>query len=134
MNMGKIDELSLMIEGYQSSGKADVTSLSIYPMVPAFPSSTIPPQRVKYGDVNGDGMVNAGDYTLVRRYILRSITEFTDSNGNIYANGKIAGDVNDDGKINAGDYTLIRRYILSQINIFPAEDIVVSQPLQTTNP
>lgn len=53
------------------------------------------------GDVNGDGVVNGKDITLLRRY---------------YAGGygvtlnQSAADVNDDGKVNGKDVTLLRRY------------------------
>ena len=54
------------------------------------------------GDVNDDGVINAKDITLLRRYISGSygvtITE-------------AAADVNKDGIINAKDITLLRRYI-----------------------
>lgn len=94
------------------------SSLSAYKKAVAVGTEQTPPPSspvVKYGDVNGDNDVNAGDYTLIRRYILGNITEFTSPLG------KTAADVNGDGQINAGDYTLVRRYILDLIDIFPVE-------------
>ena len=54
------------------------------------------------GDVNGDGMVNGKDVTLLRRY-----------NGSGYdvTINESAADVNNDGMINGKDVTLLRRYI-----------------------
>lgn len=52
------------------------------------------------GDVNGDGVVNGKDVTLVRRYNAGIAVEIN----------KLAADVNDDGAINGKDVTLIRRY------------------------
>jgi alpha-galactosidase len=76
------------------------------------PTTPPPTNDIKLGDVNGDGNVNAGDYTLMRRYLLGNITEFT------VPNGEVIGDVNKDGQINAGDYTLLRRYILGLVDSF----------------
>lgn len=73
------------------------------------------PSSFIYGDVDGSGKVNAGDYTLMRRYILGT-GSFT------YEYGEEAADVNGDGNINAGDYTLLRRFLLELINRFPAEE------------
>lgn len=54
------------------------------------------------GDVNGDGIVNGKDVTLVRRFIAGGYdTEIKEA----------AADVNDDGVINGKDVTLIRRFI-----------------------
>ena len=54
------------------------------------------------GDVNGDGVVNGKDVTLLRRY-----------NGSGYdvTINESAADVNNDGMINGKDVTLLRRYI-----------------------
>lgn len=52
------------------------------------------------GDVNGDGVVNGKDVTLIRRY---------KAGDNVSIN-ELAADVNDDDAINGKDVTLIRRY------------------------
>lgn len=52
------------------------------------------------GDVNGDGVVNGKDVTLIRRY----------NAGHEVSINEAAADVNDDGVINGKDATLIRRY------------------------
>lgn len=56
------------------------------------------------GDVNGDGMISASDYTLVKKYVLGLGT----------LNGKAlkAADVNGDGIVSASDYTLIKKIVL----------------------
>ncbi|MFZ5989530.1 MAG: glycoside hydrolase family 9 protein [Bacillota bacterium] len=77
------------------------------------PTPTLP--QFKYGDVNGDTLVNSTDYTLVKRFVLGIITEFP-SPGD-----KRAADVNADGYINSTDLTLMKRYLLKIITKFPAE-------------
>ena len=52
------------------------------------------------GDVNGDGVVNGKDVTLIRRYNAGADVEIN----------LAAADVNDDGTINGKDVTVIRRY------------------------
>lgn len=72
-----------------------------------------------YGDVNGDGKCNSTDYSLVKRFILKSIEVLP------YQDGIVAADVNADGKVNSLDYSYIKRKILGLIEKFPAEDKVV---------
>ena len=62
------------------------------------------PGGVALGDVNGDGVINISDYTLVRLHILglKPIPDYLQA----------AADVNGDGQINISDYTLIRLHIL----------------------
>ncbi|MPN40084.1 hypothetical protein SDC9_187619 [bioreactor metagenome] len=57
------------------------------------------------GDINGDGRINVGDYTLLRLNIM----EIKDLSG-LYA---AAGDVNRDGELNVSDYTLIKLDLLN---------------------
>lgn len=54
------------------------------------------------GDVNGDGVVNTKDVSLIRRWIAGGYGQTIDER---------AGDVNNDGKINTKDVSLIRRFI-----------------------
>ncbi len=56
----------------------------------------------KCGDVTGDGNVNAGDYFLLRGYVLGAPVTLN----------TWAADVNCDNNINAGDYFLLRGYVL----------------------
>lgn len=56
------------------------------------------------GDANGDGRINAQDYLILKRVVLKTHTaEVPLSNM----------DVNGDGHINAIDYILLKRYILN---------------------
>ena len=80
------------------------------PLAEATPTSPTPSQPqnsnqpVLKGDINFDGRVNAGDYTLLRRYILNPFQ--------VTPEELDAMDLNSDGRVNAGDYTLLRREIL----------------------
>ena len=60
---------------------------------------------VVLGDTNGDGKSSAGDYVLIKNYIMNS-------KGLEKVEEKLAADVNGDGKISAGDYVLIKNYIM----------------------
>lgn len=62
------------------------------------------------GDINGDGMITAGDYVLIKNHIITSkkITDY-----NIYQ----MADYNSDTKITAGDYVLIKNYIIEKSKI-----------------
>ena len=68
---------------------------------------------VSYGDVDGNGKVNAIDATLVRRYAYKQI-ELAEAQ-------LAAAEVSGDDKVNAIDATLILRYAYRQIDSFPAE-------------
>ena len=61
------------------------------------------------GDTNGDGKSSAGDYVLVKNYIMKS-------SGLDTSEKKSAADVNGDGKVSAGDYVLIKNYIMKGTN------------------
>ncbi|MEJ6951309.1 glycosyl hydrolase family 8 [Natronospora cellulosivora (SeqCode)] len=65
-----------------------------------------PDPEVILGDVNGDGLVNSMDYTLLSRYILSEITEFP------CENGVIAADINEDSVVDSRDLSLLGRIIL----------------------
>ncbi|MDQ2086640.1 dockerin type I domain-containing protein [Herbivorax sp. ANBcel31] len=66
----------------------------------------------KYGDVNGDGVVDSTDYILMQRYVLGIIDEFPSEVG------KLAADVNRDGEVNSKDCAQIKKYILYIIDDF----------------
>ncbi|HPD00741.1 MAG TPA: dockerin type I repeat-containing protein [Acetivibrio sp.] len=68
-----------------------------------------------YGDIDGSGSVDSTDLTLIKRYILRTITSFW------YEKGAEAADVSGDGIIDSTDLTLIKRYLLRKIDKFPAQ-------------
>lgn len=56
------------------------------------------------GDVNGDGIISASDYTLVKKHVLGT--------GSISGSALNAADYNNDGIISASDYTLIKKSVL----------------------
>ena len=58
-----------------------------------------------YGDVNGDGKINAKDVLAIRKHIVRA-------DPGTYHNA--AADVNADGKVNAKDVLKIRKYIVDK--------------------
>lgn len=62
-----------------------------------------PEEDNKLGDVSGDGIINATDYTMIIRYI----------KGYEELNSKqlLSADVNGDKTVNATDYTILIRYI-----------------------
>ncbi|MDQ2087432.1 glycosyl hydrolase family 18 protein [Herbivorax sp. ANBcel31] len=74
-------------------------------------SSSLP--KPLYGDINGDGVVDSTDLTLLKRYILNIIDSFP------FAGASQNADVNGDGKIDSTDYALIERYILEVIDELP---------------
>ncbi len=64
---------------------------------------------VVYGDLNGDGRINAVDLTMMRRNILG-----TYAMAPVNCNG---ADINNDDKINAVDLVMARRFILGTFHI-----------------
>jgi endo-1,4-beta-xylanase len=100
MDMGNMYEVAFCVEGYQSSGQADVTSMSI----DIGSSGNNDP-----GDVNNDGSIDTSDYTLMIRHIIGKDTVSS------------AGDVNGDGIINSLDCTYMKQYMLGIIDSFPVE-------------
>ena len=67
---------------------------------------------VVYGDVNGDGKINATDAALTYRYV---------NNKAVLTGSQLAAaDVNGDGKVNATDAALIYRYVNNKLDTFPA--------------
>ncbi|WFR60152.1 carbohydrate-binding protein [Anaerocolumna sp. AGMB13025] len=63
---------------------------------------------VTAGDLNGDGSVDATDYSLMKMYLLGSITDFPVHN-------LAAGDLNADGVIDALDFAVLKKYLLGTI-------------------
>ncbi len=66
----------------------------------------------KYGDVNNNNYVNAGDATLVRRNILGKDPAMT-------GDAKKAADVNGDGTLTTADSDLILQFYFKMITKFP---------------
>lgn len=87
---------------------------------------TNPPPVGNIGDINGDGYINTGDYSMLTRHVLEIITltgdEFT------------RADVSGDGVINSNDATILKRYILEIIDKFPAQGNAPVPTLTPTNP
>ncbi len=73
--------------------------------------STEPQPTLLYGDVNGDGVWNIKDITLIGAYILKDIQ--------LTGNSLLRADVNGDGKVNILDITIIGAYILKDIPTVP---------------
>jgi len=71
-----------------------------------------------YGDVNGDGSINAADATQIKRYFNNKNSVFTSLTGEELEYLIIAADVNKDGKANASDATQIKRYYNNKTSVF----------------
>lgn len=110
MKMGKMYETSLMVEGYQSSGKADVTSMTLNIVPPQTPT-----EDYIVGDINGDGSTNSIDFGTLRKYLLGFINSFS------YEHGIEAADVNGDGSVNSIDFGVYRKYLLGIITEFTSK-------------
>ena len=61
-------------------------------------------QKEQVGDVNGSGVTDITDATLIAKYLV-DLIEFDD-------NQKAAADVNGDGVVSISDVTLIQKYIV----------------------
>jgi PKD repeat protein len=66
-------------------------------------------QRPDYGDVNGDGVINAADITLLRRYIAATDKEEFRENNKTFVPEN--ADANGDGVIDTADVTLLRKHL-----------------------
>ncbi|MFZ5990059.1 MAG: glycoside hydrolase family 9 protein [Bacillota bacterium] len=100
-------DAGVLVGGIEPDG---TTPIKPTPSATPMPTPTSSPE-ILYGDLNGDGSINSTDYTLMKRYILVIIKEFS-----VPSN---AADLNGDGSINSTDYTLMKRYLLRIIPDFP---------------
>ena len=75
-----------------------------------------------YGDVNGDGKVNAGDATQIKRNYNNKASVFDSYDDTVIEYIKKIADVNGDGNINAGDATQIKRYYNNKASVFDRID------------
>ncbi|WP_265445870.1 cellulase family glycosylhydrolase [Acetivibrio straminisolvens] len=82
----------------------------------AIPLGGVTEETFKYGDLDGSFSVNSSDLTLLKRYVLKQITEFPSPHG------LEAADLDGDEKITSSDVTLLKRYILRAITAFPVEE------------
>lgn len=71
--------------------------------------------EIAYGDLDGNGDINAIDLSLMRQYLLGSITEFPSSDG------LKAADLDASGTIDALDFVTMKQYLLGIITKFPAK-------------
>ena len=97
----------------------------IYGMEPGgspIPTPTPEPGNlIRLGDLNGDGIVNSIDSTLLSRYILE-ILSFSDPESE---KAFIAvADINDDGFLNTLDYSLLNRHVLEIPVDYPIGEMV----------
>ena len=72
-----------------------------------------PAPRPAFGDINGDGVINAQDALLVLK---AAVDKYTPT-----AQEKQAGDVNADGTLDASDALLILKKAVNKIQAFPVE-------------
>lgn len=71
-------------------------------------------QRVYiYGDVTGDGAVDATDYAAMKKYLLGDVSAMQNKDW------KITGDLNQDGTIDALDFAIFKKYLLGTILELP---------------
>ncbi len=68
-------------------------------------------QSIVYGDLNGDGLVNSSDYSLLKRHILRQTTLSQDK--------LIAADLNRNGSVDSVDLSILKRFLLKTITKLP---------------
>lgn len=67
----------------------------------------------KVGDVNGDTVIDALDYALLKQYLLGTVSDLPVED-DLYA-----ADLDGDGSINALDLSLLKQYLLGTITSFP---------------
>ena len=104
LNMWDMDQVAFMVEGVQSSGRADVKSVTI-----SINETDTPAEEFIIGDINGDGNTNSIDFGMLRKYLLGLIDSFE------YEYGLEAADINGDGNINSIDFGVYRKYLLGMI-------------------
>lgn len=68
-----------------------------------------------YGDLDDSGDINAIDFSLMKQYLLGSITKFPS------ADGLVAADLDGNSAIDAIDYVLLKEYLLGKRTKFPVE-------------
>lgn len=100
-----------------NSGKTQTVTIETDELIstPIDPPPVIPePEKILYGDIDGDGEISSIDYSVLMRYLLEIIKELPVQ--------KEAADLNGDGIIDSLDLTLLRRYLLVYIDKFPVEE------------
>ncbi len=66
-----------------------------------------------YGDVNGDGEVDATDYAAMKKYLLGDVSAMQNKDW------EITGDLNQDGTIDAIDAANMKKFLLGIIEKLP---------------
>lgn len=104
MTLGKMYEVSLVVEGYQSSGKANVSKMSIN----VGGTSTDPGTgtTILLGDVDSSGTVDALDFAAYKQYLLGLKTSLP-----------AAGDVDQNGSMDAIDFAMLKKHLLGIITL-----------------
>ncbi len=99
----------------QTKRKALSTAMALAMLLQAAPlAATAAGETYIYGDMNGDRILTAVDFTLMKR---------------LYTSGKadelqtILGDLNGDGKMDTADIKLLNDYLLAKIDKFPVGSI-----------
>lgn len=64
---------------------------------------------LKLGDLDGNGKINAFDYMLAKKYVLRTVS--------LTEEQKKAADINGNGKVDAMDYAFIKKHVLGTYKI-----------------
>lgn len=80
-----------------------------------FKFNNTPTQQLKYGDLDGSGDINALDFSLLKQYLLGSITTFPAENG------LKAADLDGSGSIDALDFVQMKEYLLGMRTQFGVE-------------
>lgn len=112
MVLNEINEVSLFVEGIQSSGRAEVSKAWFV----GIPNQTVngpteEPVKVSFGDLNKDGKLNSIDYSILKRYLVGVYELSREELKN--------ADLNLDEKVNSTDYAILRRYLLELIDCLP---------------
>lgn len=94
IKLGKVCEISFLIDGFHGSGSADLKKINI----------NIDKNYSLIGDVNEDGFVNSLDYAVLRKYLLGKIDTISSN-----------ADINRDGNVDSLDFALLRKHLVGKI-------------------
>ncbi len=99
----------------QTKRKALSTAMALAMLLQAAPlAATAAGETYIYGDMNGDRILTASDFSLMKRYC---------ANNSASDLQRILGDLNGDGKMDTADITLLNDYLLAKIDKFPVGSI-----------
>lgn len=102
------------VSGFDSTSPAadQVLTITVNGKTATYKIQILAESIIKYGDVNGDGVVDNKDLVLFKRYFANIISSF---------NNTQAADVNGDSVIDNKDLVLVKRYFAKVITVFPAQ-------------